>query len=460
MKRGPLGDSLKTMNGRSSSFRAPHRLTDLHGASQCVSGLGEEFAILENPGLAFPDLDVAPMARKQHTLTSGLGFVLLDMDGTVSLTEDLCCQAMEEMLRRMSGMGFDQWPGLDRLKDYPALIGYSGLKNFQYLTHVYGNMLSEPHSVRAYIEAAAWNMGRHADPEVRESLGRRWARPDLLAVSADPRFAALRDGPGLSPPESGLLVDGLAQDFGERLRRILHDDQAHLGLTIYSENYHRRLSACTGAPEAAQLLPTPGVGLFMALVKGSLGADVRGCTRFLMEMSSDAPATSLRGSSQERLEAMARLFSENPARVALVTSSSAYEAGHVLRHVFHRLSQEAEIWGLGDHAVRRIQGAFADPARFFDVIVTSGEIPATRLKPHRDPYALALRRLGVASGGLARVVGFEDTEPGIVSLRCAGVGLAVALPLAETAAHDFGSAAHVVRGGFPEVILRHGLFLA
>jgi beta-phosphoglucomutase-like phosphatase (HAD superfamily) len=54
----------------------------------------------------------------------------------------------------------------------------------------------------------------------------------------------------------------------------------------------------------------------------------------------------------------------------------------------------------------------------------------------------------------------EDTEPGIIALRAAGIGCAVALPNRDTSRQDYSAATVIIEGGLPELILIHNLLLS
>ncbi|MBI5863971.1 MAG: HAD-IA family hydrolase, partial [Planctomycetes bacterium] len=100
-----------------------------------------------------------------------------------------------------------------------------------------------------------------------------------------------------------------------------------------------------------------------------------------------------------------------------------------------------------------------DRERVFDAFVTADDACEHRLKPHPDLYSLALHRMGIEPADFHRCVGVEDTEAGIVSLRAAGVGCAVALPNHDTRRQDFRAAAHIFEAGLPELLGKHHLLM-
>lgn len=78
--------------------------------------------------------------------------------------------------------------------------------------------------------------------------------------------------------------------------------------------------------------------------------------------------------------------------------------------------------------------AQVDVARYFRVIVTGDDV--THRKPHPEGYLLAARRLGIAPD---RCVAIEDSQPGIVAAKAAGMR-AVVIPNWLTAEHDLDAA--------------------
>lgn len=394
---------------------------------------------------------ISRLAPENRLLDAGLDAVLLDMDGTTTSTEDVCCLALEAMLRRMAGVtDAAAPPRLDREQDYPALIGYRTRENLEYLGAKYGHLLSVEASMRAFFGAAAWHLGAWADPAQTVAAHAALADFGLGQLPEDPQFRALVM-PGDGPAPEGIL-DALASRYGPAFRAGWRDHWPKAGLLLYACLYHRRLIS----DDDPLIAPLPGVGVFMALVKGRLGPDAAHCHAMLADA---LPSESRAACSPAQLGALGAYFARRPAKLALVTTSSSYETGHVLRHVFSKLRREIMAWGLPRERSESLLTLFRGPETCYDAIVTSSELPEARLKPCGDPYSLALSRLGIGADGLRRVAGFEDTEPGVISLRAAGVPLAVALPFEGTRAHDFRAAAHVVRNGFPEVLLGHRAFL-
>jgi beta-phosphoglucomutase-like phosphatase (HAD superfamily) len=62
-------------------------------------------------------------------------------------------------------------------------------------------------------------------------------------------------------------------------------------------------------------------------------------------------------------------------------------------------------------------------------------------------------------GQFDQVIGFEDSQSGTVAIRAAGIGCCVAVPFAQTSEHNFEAAVHVLKGGIPQALIEHKLFV-
>lgn len=428
-----------------------HRYVARDEVPECLRDHPGEFVLVRNEETPYPPAELVLLAPKQIRLSGHPAAILFDMDGTTTTTETLCCAGMEEMIRRMSGLREDRWAGLDRERDYPALIGYSGVRNFEYLSMQYGHLFSMRHTQEAYLDALAWNMSIHGDPAVQTALASSLSAAGLRPLLECPELAALQERT-LTEQGKAIHREKITTICGEQLGSFLSGNLMHAGLTIYCHFYHQHISG----QHAPEITPIPGVGVAMALAKGWLGGAAVRC----LDVLRPGHGGGARGNAaHDGLARLGERFARRPAKLALVTSSSAYEAGHVLRHLFARLREEVRTWNLPGEVEARILAGFAAPEACYDAVVTSSDLSRSRLKPHRDPYSLALHRLNLRPADPAQTIGFEDTEPGILSLRAAGVGVTVAVPFAGTHAHDFRAASHVLPGGFPQAILDFGLFL-
>jgi len=307
-------------------------------------------------------------------------------------------------------------------------------------------------------------------------------RPDAAAGSGDaaagrPDAAA---GPNASerPPYDPAVVDAFAERAapahlpGFRVQTLT--DRVRAAVDIYYMRYHVILGDIAdgrGTQRAAEVLgsaggrliePMPGVGPFLAAVKGWLGEDLG---LFAEEMCAHVRAKNpavgedvFRG-APERLAALGRYLSRHPVPVAVVTSSISYEAEIVLGEVFSILRRQIEGWPVSRGKKDALLPRFASPHALYDAMITASDSSEIRLKPHRDLYSIALHTMGLTLDDLPYVAGFEDSESGVTAIRAAGVGLSVAVPFADTAGHDLSAAACILPGQIPEALVVRNCFL-
>ncbi len=432
--------------------------------------LGQELVVIENPAYVFPPYEVVPLAPKIRTPRERLVAIVQDMDGTTTTTENLCLHSLETMVRRITGrVTRQQWPGLDAQRDYPHIIGNSTTKHVEYLIKAYGAAI-EPEAFKlAYLRAALWTLANRPDERrVDEVLGnlRHFGCADLL--DQEPVRSWLQRQ--VAGEETVEVPDALQPAIAQAAQGIHlsgFTDQVRAAIDIYYQRYHEILVKVRQGkadqfrhllpdPSRRLIEPMPGVGVFLAAVKGWLGGDLALFTdhlRLHYEVAGD-------GERQRRmLAALGRHLQVHPLKVAVVTSSIAYEANIVLSEVFRVMREEVECWPLAPERRHWLREQFADYRHVFDVVITASDSSEIRLKPHRDLYSLALHQLGVAKSDFDKVIGFEDSESGVIAIRAAGIGLCVAVPFSDTRGHNLEHAAYVLQGGLPEALLGHSLFL-
>lgn len=447
----------------------PHPISlSLAEATEELRTLAQEFTLIENPGTPFPRRDIVPLAPRHAAPQGPLRAMLMDMDGTTTLTEDLCVAALESGLRDATRKS-DGTPVLDGLnpeKDYPHIIGTSASTNIAYLLDAYAKDLQAPAMRCAFVRASAWNLNAHRDPirraeaetTVRICGGATWLdSPDFL------NLVARTDASPLSPsPELGAALARLA----EPLVMESHEQLGRALLDIYYEYLHGYFTAIgrgEGAsvaqavyndPTRPAIAPLHGITLACAMAKGLL-ADFPEAAVALAEQAADRKATPKQSYALHRAVAS---FAKQPPLVALVTSSGYYEARTVLSEVFRGMRIEVTEWPLPDKTIATLVDTFKTPENYYDAIITADESHEIRLKPYRDLYTIAARNLGLDQAALRDTIGFEDTWAGVTAMRSAGVGVPCAVPFHGSRSHDFSLASHVFQGGLPEVILDHALF--
>lgn len=426
-----------------------------------ITAMGEEFACIENAPGIFPPRELVPLGEKFARLDGPPAAIFLDMDGTTTYTEPLFLHDVEEVVRRTTGWrSKEAWGGIDPERDYPNIVGYSTIRNLEYLYESVGHAIQPDlffaETLQALIFLAEHNVPRHIHAQI-ETLTGIFGMEAWWSHALDPRRNAAR---------SEALIHACRQRFSS----IAQEMFANFGLMIFYADYIDILERVNrgegssvaefiyGNPTVPAINAMPGIALLCALAKGWLP---EACANDLARSVQLAyPQMPVEGDLGETLARLCRVFRSSPIPVALVTSSGSHETNLLLQAVFQALRTEAASWPLDETAKETILKGFESHQRYFDTIVTCDDVIEGRTKPYRDAYTLALARLGMDGRHAPRVIGFEDTEAGIIAQRGAGIGIPCAVPIEHTLGQDFQAAAHVLHGGVLEAIVKHGLFIA
>lgn len=423
-----------------------------------------EFSYVANPSYLFPAYELYPLAAKPKIPLQRLVGVVTDMDGTTTTTETLCIHSLEMMVRRMTGKHTPaQWRGFIK-RDLPHIIGNSTTKHVEYLLSTYKKLLRPADIRKSFFYAALWTLAFGNDEARRQEV------QDNVKAMGISIAVMERYGKVLARGRTDAALERTAlrcyRQFGERLPVTDFTTLVRIGIDVYYQCYHAILEqlrhgrgeALTHITNGKPLIaPMPGVGIFLALLKGWLGSEAGKLTPLLVE---DLHSTSAqRAGYKERLQRLGVYFQKHPVRIAVVTSSIFYEGDIVLTEVFRMLHKGVADWPLSTKRRRYIREYFKDYRSTYDAVVSASDSSEIRLKPHRDLYSIALHRLGVTPKDFSSVLGFEDSEPGLLAIRAAGVGMSVAVPFAQTRGHDFSSASAVLSQGLPEAILERNVFL-
>jgi len=451
--------------------------THKDGLIALLSQLGDEFIAIKNPDYIYSRYDLCPLAPKITTNPDRLVAVVQDMDGTTTTTENLCLHSLESMVRQFTGrMTTQQWPGLDRAADYPHVIGNSTTKHVEYLVKTYQSQCDENHFRRAYLKAALLTLKHGRDATRKREVMQTLAHFSCGDIVREPAIGiwlqgAFGDADIFAADENKALV----QRYAERIRFKNEIDQVRAAIDVYYQRYHEILAKIARGQtddlkgllpdERMNLIePMPGIAVFLATIKGWLGEELDQFSQQLTEALRTHPhvnvAEARLAEGQRRLKRIGRYFQAHPLKIAIVTSSIAYEAEIVLAEVFKMIHRQVSEWDVTPERKATLLAAFENPRLVFDAIITASDSSEIRLKPHRDLYSLALHQLGIPTADYNKVIGFEDSESGTIAIRAAGIGLCVAVPFADTQGHNLSHASHILKGGLPEALLLHQAFLS
>lgn len=436
---------------------------------------GAEVAAVRNLDYIHSPIEFYPLAPRVSGPLDRIAAFVVDMDGTSTTTEPLALHALEYMVRRITNRrAREDWPGLDPVVDYPHVIGNSNYRHTEFLLNRYGREVDPGAFRAAFIEAVLWTLADMDDPHRLRDVRLNARNAGLGPMLDDPAFRCAAEGGGVDMESAEESAAPFVQRFADLFETPSPAAHIAAALDIYYYRYHailRLVEHGEGERLSRELLgqagrrlvePMAGYGVFLALAKGLLGEEAGNMAPSLLATLPEASAArSLpEGEARARLERLGRHFEESPAEVGLVTASIAYEAHATMRAIFDVMRDEVESWPVSPERRKACRTLFSDYRAAFDGFVTASDASEARLKPHRDLYAIALFQMSIPKDDYARCIGLEDSEPGILSLRAAGVGCAVALPNHDTQRQNYQAAAHVIQGGLPELILDHNLLLA
>ncbi len=429
-----------------------------------------EIAVVRNLDYIPTPFELYVLAPKVTARLDRIAAFAVDMDGTSTTTEPLALHSLEYMVRRFTGkLTTTEWAGLDPVKDYPHVIGNSNFRHTEFLLDRYGEAVDRSAFGSAFLESLLWTLSVMDDRQRRSDIVQNAINCGLSDMLDDPAFKAIAAQGCIDNQNVATYAEPFVTKYSSSFDTSNRSAIVSAALDIYYARYHsilKRMENGEGAHLSKELLgdgkrnlvePMPGYGVFIALIKGWLGDDAG---ELYDELKAYLPAGSVdERNARERLKRLAKRFSNSPAKIALVTASIAYEAHSCMKEVFRVLQEQVQSWPVSDSRKAELTEKLSDYRAVFDGFVTASDSSEARLKPHRDLFSISLYQMSIPNSDYCRCIGLEDTEPGIIALRAAGVGCAVALPNHDTSRQDYQAASHVVKGGLPELILQHNLCL-
>ena len=391
------------------------------------------------------------------------------MDGTTTTTEELCIHSLEYMVRKMSGrMSLSDWQGLDPEQDYPNIIGNSTTKHVEYLLNRYQPLLNATDIKAALFFARIWTLVKGKDQQRKDEVARNLKNSGFSEITELAK--------SLPSDYSDLKIKETAQKYAEKLKGdFTPDELTRAGIDIYYQRYHEILERIRlgeskkvsdeifGDPQKKLIEPMPGIEIFLPLIKGWLGKDIKKLSGKLIDSAIkkgiDTDKIPDEAQLNGALVSVSDRFTRRPLKTAIVTSSIFYEADIVLSEVFRQINNFINNSDLPELTKEKISEGMLTYGKYYETVVTASDSSEIRLKPHRDLYSIALHQLGFTPDKFDKVLGFEDSESGTVAIRAAGLGRCVALPFAQTSGHDLAAATIICKYGIPEIIIRNKVFL-
>jgi len=451
------------------------KFVNVDQVGKIISTLGNEFAIVKNPDYVHPPFEIYPLAPKITASGEQLVAAVMDMDGTTTTTETLCIHSLEYMVRKITDrISKEQWIGLDPVEDYPHIIGNSTTNHVEYLIQKYSKKINQEAIKNSYFHATLWFLLYGKDQKRIDEVKNNLANLGCQELLTDDNLTNLMNSSGINESDFLRLHEHLLEKYGYSFGANSFSEIVRAAIDIYYQRYHEILSLIQagkgetlsidllGKPGSNMIEPMPGVGEFLALIKGWLGEEIVKLLpqifKFYKKTDPNFKTKLNIDSISKNLISLAEKFQRHPLKVAVVTSSIFYEANIVMTEVFRVLQKQAENWDISRSKRELIQEKFSDYKNVYDGFVTASDSSEIRLKPHRDLYSIALHQLGIPTEQFNQVIGFEDSESGTIAIRAAGIGLCVAVPFSDTQHHDLSAAAYVLKGGLPEAMVMNNLF--
>ncbi len=444
---------------------AAQRLVELAAAMGST-----EVAIVRNLALVPAPRELYLLAPPAPLPVPAIAAFAVDMDGTSTTTEPLALHALEYMVRRITGrMERAAWPGLDAQRDIPFVIGNSNFRHTEFLLQRYHDALNSAAFSTSVIEAWVWTLVTMNDRQRLAEVRRNAVNCGVAALLDDEELRTACAAPP-APGACAVLMARLAQRHAGAFRPPHAGTEVAAALDVYYHRYHELLHEIEqgrGAALADELLggggkhliaPMPGYGVFLCLIKGWLSDEAAAALAPLLR-AVHPHDTAARDGDQAVLQRLARQFRGQPAKLALVTASIAYEAHVSMQEVMRVVREEIAAWPVAPAVRDALRENLRDYRAVFDGFATASDAWEARLKPHRDLYSLSLYQMSIPAACYQHCMAIEDTEPGIVSARAAGFGISIALPNHDTTRQNYTKASRVLHGGLPELLLDHTLFL-
>ena len=445
-------------------------------AKQLISKLGDEFAVVKNPEYIHPGYELYPLAPKIKKPVKALVAAVMDMDGTTTTTEALCIHSLEFMVRKLSGkMTLDQWEGLNESKDYPNIIGNSTTKHVEYLIKKYQKTFKDDQVIKSFLYSAIWTIIFGKDEKRKQEVIQNLRDLNCFEILLDENLRHINSATLPDEEDEEQLREYLFEKYNSNFKKLDFNSLVKIGIDVYYQRYHQILERIRlgegkfiaeelfGNPDKHLIEAMPGIEILLPLIKGMITSNEeiffnQLLVSYEIKSGKKFPEKNIPKAKISFVK-LCKYFNESPLKVAVVTSSIFYEADIVLREVFKIIKSTLDKLGADVFKSEFLINNFSDYKNYYDAVISASDSNEIRLKPHRDLYSIALQKLNIPKEKFDQVVGFEDSESGTIAIRAAGIGLSIAVPFAQTSGHNLKAATYICKGGLPEVILKHNLFI-
>ncbi|MGE5458441.1 MAG: hypothetical protein ACM3RX_08810, partial [Methanococcaceae archaeon] len=207
-------------------------------AAELITQLGVEFAVIRNPEGDYPPFEICPLMPKINYAQKKVSAVVLNLEGVAASLRDLSFHSLEFMIRQVSGrLEKEQWYGLDKIIDYPNLIGFSSTRQIEYLVQRYHNFIKAEYFKEAYLNAVLWTLilgkEEHRKREVKSNL----LILGLEEMLADPKLEESIEKKEFGKYNANVLTNYFVHKYGDRLNLLDFYATARAAADIYLKRY-------------------------------------------------------------------------------------------------------------------------------------------------------------------------------------------------------------------------------
>ena len=220
------------------------RFAKVNQAIDIFKMLGDEFAIVENPNYIHPPFEFCPLTPKIHRVRDNIAGIVQDMDGTTTTTEALCLHSLEYMVRKITGREDKTcWPGLDKVRDYPHIIGNSTTKHVEYLLERYNSNIRLKNFRRSYLKAVLWTLAIGRDEGRKKEVENSIFNLDCGDLLEDEIFQGLIHSKDFNIKGYSSSIERLLKRHGNKLQLESFTNRVRVAVDIYYQRYHEILAA-------------------------------------------------------------------------------------------------------------------------------------------------------------------------------------------------------------------------
>ncbi|MDP4172845.1 MAG: hypothetical protein Q8933_02650 [Bacteroidota bacterium] len=446
-------------------------------ASEIVTQLGLEFAVINNPDNVYPPFEIYPLTPKIQEAQKQLSSIVMNLEGIFASSEMLHLHSLEYMVRQISGrFEKEQWVGLDKIIDYPNLLNGSNANPVEFLIQRYHNFIKLDFFKEAYLHSALWTLILGKDEKRKEVVRKNLKDLGCGDLLNDPKLVEYVAQKEFGKYNANVITNYFLHKYDLNLTLQNFIITARAASDIYFKRVHEILEliklgegnnlAKEFFPGSEKLFiePVAGIATMIAIVKGWLGGDAEFIFNELNDTLKKNSSQNYRisdiESTRSNLKRLSLEFEKRPLAIALVSTETQYDTSIIINEALNIISSQIRRLKITEERKNLLIEKFSDYRNIFDTIVTFNDISKSRQKPFRDLYSTALSQLGLHQMRFNEILGIENSENGIISMRTSGIGLTVAIPPFKSNTQNLSEASFIAGGGIPEILLNYNCFFS